>query len=197
MGPDFSIHGFDNGAGGAFDNGAWNLDPPKISVFVVFRRSLARTSYQTSFAEISFLGLGAFPGTELCPNKKARQKCCTDESPRVVILWFVFDFWSPSENSSIKIGFFDKEPSENAVLGSKLGLLRKEVLITFARPKKKRDVFRAPPSREHGFPVCRCRTKTDETTVNVVYSVSAPKTNFCRRLLENRLFPRFRARGAR
>ena len=147
MGPDFSIHGFDNGAGGAFENGAGSLHCPKIPVFVVFRRSLARTSYQTSFAEISFLGLGAFPDTELFSKKKAREKWCSDESHRVVILCFVFDFWSPSENFSIKIGFFDKEPSENAVLGSKLGLLRKRVLITFARPKKKRDVFQTPPSR--------------------------------------------------
>ena len=196
MGPDFSIHGFDNEAGGAFENGAGSLHSPKIPVFVVFRRSLARTSYQTSFAEISFLGLGAFLDTELCPHKNARQKCCTDESPRVVILCFVFDFWSPCENSSIKIGFFGAEPCENALLRSKWGLLQKGVLITFARPKKKRT-FSRPPLPEHGFSVCRCRTKTDETTVNVVYSVLAPKTNFCHRLLENRLFPRFRARGAR
>ena len=129
----------------------------------MFRRSLARTSYQTSFAEISFLGLGAFPDTELCPNKKARQKCCTDKSPRVIILCFVFDFWSPSENSSIKIGFFDKEPSENALLRSRLGLLRKGLLITFARPKKKNGTFSGPALPEHGFPVCRSRTKTDES----------------------------------
>ena len=198
MGPDFSIHGFDNGAGGAFENGAGSLHCPKIPVFVVFRRSLARTSYQTSFAEISFLGLGAFPDTELFSKKKAREKWCSDESHRVVILCFVFDFWSPSENSSIKIGFFDKEPSENAVLGSKLGLLRKGVLITFARPKKKkRDVFQAPPSPTMDFLFVVVGTKTDETTVNVVYSVLAPKTNFCRRLLENRLFPMFQPRGAR
>ena len=197
MGPDFSIHRFDNGAGGAFENGAGSLHSPKIPVFVVFRRSLARTSYETSFAEISFLGLGAFPDTELCPHKKAREKCCTDESPRVVVLCFVFDVRSPSENSSIKIGFFVADPSENAVLGSKLGLLRKGLLITFARPKKKNGTFSGPPLPEHGFPVCRSRTKTDKTTVNVVYSVSAPKTNFCRRLLENRLFPRFQPRGAR
>ena len=143
MGPDFSIHGFDNGAGGAFENGAGSLHSPKIPVFVVFRRSLARTSYQTSFAEISFFG--AFLDTELCPHKNARQKCCTDESPRVVILCFVFDFWSPCENSSIKIGFFDAEPCENALLRSKLGLLRKGVLITFARPKKKTGRFPGPP----------------------------------------------------
>ena len=70
MGPDFSIHGFDNGAGGAFENGAGSLHCPKIPVFVVFRRSLARTSYQTSFAEISFLGLRAFPDTEFFSKKK-------------------------------------------------------------------------------------------------------------------------------
>ena len=180
----------------AFRASTFVLGVAKASGKWRFYEAGARTSYQTSFAEISFLGLGAFPDRELCPHKKAREKCCTDESPRVVILCFVFDVWSPSENSSIKIGFFDKEPSENAVLVSKLGLLRKGVLITFARPKKN-GTFSGPPLPEHGFPVCRCRTKTDETTVNVVYSVSAPKTIFCRRLLENRLFPRFRARGAR
>ena len=162
MGPDFSIHGFDNGAGGAFENGAGSLHSPKIPVFVVFRRSLARTSYQTSFAEISFWGLGAFLDTELCPHKNARQKCCTDESPRVVILCFVFDFWSPCENSSIKIGFFDAEPCENALLRSKLGLLRKGVLITFARPKKKPDVLQAPPSRAWIF----CLSLSDKTGRN-------------------------------
>ena len=155
MGPDFSIHGFDNGAGYAFDNGAGSLHSPKIPVFVVFRRSLARTSYQTSFAEISFLGVGAFLDTEVCPNKKAREKCCTDESPCVVILYFVFDFWNPSENSSIKIGFFDAEPSQNALLRSKWGLLRKGLLITFAPQKKKTGRFPGPlfPSMDFLFVV--------------------------------------------
>ena len=145
MGPDFALCRFDNGAGGAFENGAGSLHCPKIPVFVVFRRSLARTSYETSFVEISFFWRGAFPDTELFPKKKAREKWCSDESHRVVILCFVFDFWSPSENSSLKIGFFHKEPSENAVLGWKLGLLRKGVLITFARPKKKTGRFPGPP----------------------------------------------------
>ena len=145
MGPDFALCRFDNGAGGAFENGAGSLHCPKIPVFVVFRRSLARTSYQTSFVEISFFGRGAFPDTELFPQKKAREKWCSDESHRVVILCFLFDFWSPSENSSLKIGFFDIEPSENAVLGSKLVLLQKGVLITFARPKKKTGRFPGPP----------------------------------------------------
>ena len=178
MGPDFSIHRFDNGAGGAFENGAGSLHSPKIPVFVVFRRSLARTSYQTSFAEISILGLGAFPDTELCPHKKAREKCCTDESPRVVILCFVFDVWSPSENSSIKIGFFCRRAFWKRGSWLKIGSPPKRASDNFCAAKKKSGTFSGPPLPEHGFPVCRCRTKTDETTVNVVYSVLAPKTNF-------------------
>ena len=71
MGPDFSIHGFDNGAGGAFDNGAGSLDSPEISVFVVFRRCFARTSYHTSFFEISFLSSDPSRKRSVCKKKAA------------------------------------------------------------------------------------------------------------------------------
>ena len=72
MGPDFSIHGFDNGAGGAFDNGAGSLDSPEISVFVVFHRCFARTSYHTSFFETSFLSSDPSETERLQKKKSGR-----------------------------------------------------------------------------------------------------------------------------
>ena len=194
MWPDFSIHGFDNGAG------VRSIMRPEFWFSRNIRfRSVSSLLCKDQLSNLVFrdivFELGPFPETELW-QKKTRQKCFSDETPCVVLLCFVFDFSSPFPNSSVKIGFFVGEASQNALFRSKLGLLRKGLLITFP-PAKKNGTFSEAALPDYGFRVFRFRRGTDETTVNVVYSVSAPKTNFCRRLFENWLFPMFQPRGAR
>ena len=88
-------------------------------------------------------------------------------------------FSSPFQNSSVKIGFFVGEAFQNALFSLKIGFAPKRPFDNFAPgKKKKRDVFRGPLSwascRIHVFHFRK--KKTDETTRNVVYSVSAPKS---------------------
>ena len=134
MGPDFSIHGFDNGADGAFDNGAGSLDSPERSVFVVFRCCFARTSYHTSFFERSFLSSDPSRKRSFCKKKAAEVLFGRVYLCRSYL--FFFDYSRPSQNSSVKIGFFVGEASQNALFRSKLGLLRKGLVITLRRAKK-------------------------------------------------------------
>ena len=58
---------------------------------------------------------------------------------------FFFDFSSPFQNSLVKIGFSVGEASQNALFRSKLGLLRKGLVITFPPAKKKTGRFQGTP----------------------------------------------------
>ena len=197
MGPDFALCRFDNGAGGAFENGAGSLHCPKIPVFVVFRRSLARTSYETSFVEISFFWARSLSGDGAFYTEKSAGKVVFGRVSSCGHSLFSLRFLEPFREFLAKNRVFWHRAFWKRGSWLKIGSPPKRGSDNFCAAKKKNGTFSRPPLPDHGFSVCRCRTKTDETTVNVVYSVLAPKTNFCRRLLENRLFPMFQPRGAR
>ena len=123
-----------------------------------------------------------------------RQKCCSEESCRCSL--FCLRFLEPFRKFLGKNRVSGRRALSKRTSSLEIGFAPKRASDNFS-PEKKNGTFSEAALPEYGFRVFRCRTETDETTVNVVYSVLAPKPNFCRRLLENRLFRMFQPRGAR
>ena len=131
--------------------------------------------------------LSSGPSRKRSFSKKKRQKCCSDESTCVVLLCCFFDFSSPFQNSSGKIGFLCRRGFSKLTFSLKIGFLPTRPFDNFAPGEKKETGrFSGDAFLRHRIRVFRFRRKkTDETTRNVVYSVSAPKPKFCRRLFQN------------
>ena len=116
-------------------------------------------------------------------KKETRQKCSSDESTCVLLYCFVFDFFEPFAKFLGKNKVFCRTGFSKRTFSLKIGFAPKRACDNFSSGKKKNGTVSGDALPEHGFRVFR--EETDETTVNVVYSVSVPKTNFCRRLFEN------------
>ena len=141
----------------------------------MFRRCFARPNYHASFLGLAFSSLDPSRKRNISERKKRERVVGT--SLFVSLLSGSASIFQAHPNSSVKTGSFVGEASLNRTFSLIIGLLRKGHLITSAGQKKKRDVFSDRLSSASN-PCLLFLGKTNETTGNIVYSVSAQKTKF-------------------